>query len=201
MNDKDHFDSVFGLAQNKLRTEMRDDIAVRVLIAMIEATPTEVSQNATEDTVPEMARTAYRFADAMLAAREGKKATYEEVEKAFQTPTTIDCRCSIPDLEPGCKVVGVDHGKIGAVTGKRSDMHGKIPVKWEDRSYSTFAKPEDIQFVQRALKDGDRVKMGDEAGVILSVFELRGMAIVQWDTRVPTLELISSLELICEKQP
>ena len=55
MNDKDNFDSVFGNAQEREiemaarqrrarirhEEEMRDDIAVRVLIAMIEVTPTE----------------------------------------------------------------------------------------------------------------------------------------------------------------
>jgi hypothetical protein len=202
MNEKDHFDSVFGVGQNKLRTEMRDDIAVRVLIAMIETTtPVSAHKDSEAATVPMMARTAYSFADAMLAAREGKKATPEEVVKVLQTPQTIDCPCSIPDLEPGCKVLGLDHGKIGAVTGKPSDIHGQIPVKWADSAYSTYGKPENLEVVQRPLKDGDRVTMKGEPGTIQSVIKVRGMAVVQWDKRVPTWELISSLELICEKQP
>lgn len=197
-------EEIFDTTDKVALAKMRDDIAVRVLIAMIETTPATIEHTASQvviDRAPGMARTAYHFADAMLAAREGKKATPEEIVKALQTPQTIDCPCSMTDLEPGCKVVGIDHGKIGAVTGKRSEMHGKIPVKWEDRTYSIYEDREDLGFVQRPLKDGDRVTMNGEPGTIQSVLEVRGMAIVQWGNRAANWELISSLELICEKQP
>lgn len=205
MNEKDHFDSVFGVAQNKLRTEMRDDIAVRVLIAMIETTPATIEHTASQvviDRAPGMARTAYHFADAMLAAREGKKATPEEVVnvvKVIQEPVhSIDIKSVIhrtDEFEPGCKVLGLDHGKIGTVTGKPSDMHGQIPVKWVGSTYSIYGKPENLEALQRPLKDGDRVTMEGEPGIIQSVLEVRGMAIVQWGGRDATWELISSLEL------
>lgn len=179
--------------------DLRDDIAVRVLIAMIENTKGKDQREEAKSVIEERARIAYRFADAMMAAREGeKKATPEEVVKALQTPIhSIDIKDLIhaPELEPGCKVVGLDHGKIGAVTGKPSDMHGQIPVKWVGDTYSPYAKPENLEVVQRPLKDGDRVTMEGEAGTIEDVFPVRGMAIVKWGGRGATWELISSLEL------
>lgn len=207
-------EQIFDTTDKVALAKMRDDIAVRVLIAMIETTPATIEHTASKvviDRAPGMARTAYHFADAMLAAREGKKATPEEVVnvvnvvKVIQSPVhSIDIKSVIhrtDEFEPGCKVLGLDHGKIGAVTGKPSDVHGQIPVKWANSTYSTYGKPENLEVVQRPLKDGDRVTMKGETGTIQSVLEVRGMAVVQWDKRVPTWELISSLELICKKQP
>lgn len=64
------------MQQKIAEANLRDDIAVRVLIAMIESTPATIEHTASKvvfDRAPGMARTAYHFADAMLAAREGNK--------------------------------------------------------------------------------------------------------------------------------
>lgn len=96
----------------------------------------------------------------------------------------------------GTKVLHLDKGDIGAITGQPSEMPGLFPVKWVGRTYSVYEDEANLEFVQRPLNDGDRVRMMEEKGIIQSVAAERGFAIVQWDKRVPTWELISSLELI-----
>lgn len=112
MNDKDHFDSVFGVAQNKARTEMRDDIAVRVLIAMIETTPPPSDGRAASgaDMIPSIARTAYRFADAMMAARGGRE---EKPSCIMDGAIPVEINIGIWDFKVGDQVKFTEKAKAG----------------------------------------------------------------------------------------
>lgn len=55
------------------------------------------------------------------------------------------------------KVLHLDKGEIGVVTGPPSDIHGFIPVRWDGHRLSVYEKPESLEVVQQVLLGGQRV--------------------------------------------
>lgn len=211
--EKDEIDGLFDQMKNLKNIEafhrqqmegknkaadMRDDIAIRVLIAMIETTPHAEQQ---AESVDGLARTAYRFADAMMAAREGK-ATAEDWaykgEIVYRGKPLDPSSLKEPSFDPGMGAIvyHVDTGRLGVITGQASTLNGSIPVKWEFTESSIYERREKICVCQRPLLKGDRVKSGGEEGVVVDVDVGKGLATVAWSTRVPTIEWIIKLEIV-----
>lgn len=171
MNDKDYFDSVFGTPEQreiertvrqrhaKIRheQEMRDDIALRVLIALIEKASHPIDFLAT------LPVNAYQFADAMLAVREGqapKSITSVSVNitgeggggsggacaKAAELEPTVHIGKSgtlnyQDGLNAGVRVkfIGNRDAHYGTVSTQRNEERGLVLVIW-DRGPATWER-------------------------------------------------------------
>lgn len=157
-----HFESIFGKTpeekvddmiktsarlETRARIErdaMRDDIAIRVLIAMIETTPKPIDYLAT------FPINAYQFADAMMAAREGqvpKAATSVAVKITGEGGGGPGGQW--PDgFNEGVRVqfIGNDPAHRGTVIAKGNRERNLVVVQW-DRGPATWESTSTLRII------------------------------------------------------
>lgn len=179
--DKQIDDEIFRSKEEKDKREryarlqhekvMRDDIAIRVLIAMVETAKPDENAQRSVDRISDMARTAYRFADAMLAARAGeRKAAIEEIVKVLQTPiNSIDIKSTISredesafnidekgqakwadGFNEGVRVQfnsGIKEASCGVIENGRIPERGLVIVRWDEDATTTWEKISTLRII------------------------------------------------------